>query len=445
MNSFDHPRITGTWRIASRRDRSSHRCQPSNGSWPAGQRRTRPIMAASMALPAAEHDALADRCLDAALALSESAARAGFRGPDPFDGLWWHWPRRARRRPSPPAGDRAAARALAVRRAPALSPPPPAYRQGARGLRLGRGARAAARAAPRARDAGLRAVQLLDADRERRTATAGATPGTCRRAGASIRRAARTSSSPRSRRAGCSRGPRAGSRRPRRTRARGRALGPRRALDRAGGLLRLSRGRPVNIHNASLLGAWLVDVAGGADRAARERVARAVRADARRAAPRRVVAVRRGAQPRAGRTRSTRATCCCAWTGCAPWIPASARRCSAAPRTTAGSSTRRGARSLWADKPFPEDAHSAGTGLSTLARPRAPRRSSSASCSSAWRCASSITACAAGAPCTGATAGARRPCATCAGATRTSRWGSSTRPRRCRASRTSRRARHGAR
>ena len=40
----------------------------------------------------ASRDALASRCLDAALALTESAARHDFRGPDPFDGLWWHGP-----------------------------------------------------------------------------------------------------------------------------------------------------------------------------------------------------------------------------------------------------------------------------------------------------------------------------------------------------------------
>src|SRR5215207_2455506 len=35
---------------------------------------------------------LASRCIDAAVALTESAARTGFRGPDPFDGLWFQWP-----------------------------------------------------------------------------------------------------------------------------------------------------------------------------------------------------------------------------------------------------------------------------------------------------------------------------------------------------------------
>src|SRR5205807_1928351 len=29
---------------------------------------------------------------NAAFGLASVAARAGWRGPDPFDGLWWHWP-----------------------------------------------------------------------------------------------------------------------------------------------------------------------------------------------------------------------------------------------------------------------------------------------------------------------------------------------------------------
>src|SRR5919204_6169177 len=37
-------------------------------------------------------EAIANRCIAAAIELTEEAARAGFRGPDPFDGLWWPWP-----------------------------------------------------------------------------------------------------------------------------------------------------------------------------------------------------------------------------------------------------------------------------------------------------------------------------------------------------------------
>ena len=57
-------------------------------------------------------------------------------------------------------------------------------------------------------------------------------------------------------------------------------------------------GRPVNIHNANLLGAWLVHVAGTAGAAGH--VAASDRPDARRPTPRRVMALRRGEQPRLG-------------------------------------------------------------------------------------------------------------------------------------------------
>jgi hypothetical protein len=48
--------------------------------------------ASEAAMTRVSRDALASRCLDAALALTESAARRDFRGPDPFDGLYWRWP-----------------------------------------------------------------------------------------------------------------------------------------------------------------------------------------------------------------------------------------------------------------------------------------------------------------------------------------------------------------
>ena len=175
---------------------------------------------------------------------------------------------RARRRPPPPAGDRAAARALAVRRAPALSPPPSADRQGTRGLRLGRGARAASRphaAAPR--DAGLRALQSCSTptaapDRDgwgypwdvqtRWSFYPAGSPNV-------VVTAFAASGAARGRR-------RAGARRPRRPRAvRPRAGSCDELWVEPEGYFAYHGGRPVNIHNASLLGAWLVDVAGGAD------------------------------------------------------------------------------------------------------------------------------------------------------------------------------------
>ena len=110
------------------------------------------------------------------------------------------------------------------------------------------------------------------------------------------------------------------------------------------------------------------------------------------------------ARTSAGPTPSTPATCSSAWTGCAMWSRASRTRSLEAPPTTSASSTPPAGRCLWADKPFPEDAHSAGTGLSTLGAPARAADSSSASCSSASRGACSTAGYAAATPCTAATA-----------------------------------------
>ena len=259
----------------------------------------------------------------------------------------------ARRRPAPPAGDRAAARALAVRPAPPLSPPPSAYRQGTRGLRLGRGARAA----PHARRcaSGRRTARPADPRRRprRRTGRLGLPVGRAdavellsggqperRRHGLRGERAAR------GRR-------RAGSGRPRRPCARGRALGPRRALDRAGGLLRVSRG-PAREHPQRQPPGRVAGRRCGWGGSPRPRAGGAGRAaNARRAAPRWVVAVRRGAQPRLGGLLSL------GLRAAVPGPPARRgrphRRGGAARRgaATAGSSTRQGARGCGRTSRFP--------------------------------------------------------------------------------------------
>ena len=127
-------------------------------------------------------------------------------------------------------------------------------------------------------------------------------------------------------------------------------------------ILRVPPGRPVNIHNANLLGAWLVHVAGPAGAAAHVQRSIDRTLDAQRPD---------GSWPYgeahnlAWTDRSTPATCSSASTACAAWTPVSARRCSAAPPTT-GVLRRGGTGAAVAHKPFPEDAHSAGTGLSTL-------------------------------------------------------------------------------
>ena len=296
------------------------------------------------------------------------AARSDFRGPDPFDGLWWRWPGAlvgGRRRRQALI---AAARALAGRRAPALSPPPSADRQGARGLRLGRGARAhrsRGAAAPRARPARPASSSTPTA---RRAARLGLPVGRADAVellpGGHPQRRRRPPSRP----AGCSRRRASWARRPRRARA---------VPPRAGSLDELwvepegyfaYHAGPTREHPQRQPPRR---VAGPRRRRTAPRPAsasqRAVRADARRPAPRWVVALRRGRRTSAGRTRFTPATCCCAWIGCAPWIaPRSARRCARRRALPRRSSTPPGARGSGPHKPFPEDAHSAGTGLSTL-------------------------------------------------------------------------------
>ena len=313
-------------------------------------------------------DPLASRCIDAALVLSESAARADFRGPDPFDGLWWHWPKAVvggrRRRQAVMQ----AARPRAGRHPPSLSPSPPADPQGPRHLRLGRGARSSPRRrrASRAPPDAARS-DLLDSDRSAGPRAWGY------HWDMQTRWSFYPAGQPQRRRHGV-RGQRP---------ARGAALTGRAQLRRARsrrcgwaadelwvepeGYFAYHPGRPVNIHNANLLGAWLVAVA-GAGAAASPRARRAGRAaNDRRAAPRRVVALRRGAQPRLGGLLPLRATSCCASIACAPWTSASAMRCARGAATTARSSTRRAARACGRTSPSPRTRHSAGTGLSALA------------------------------------------------------------------------------
>ena len=322
-------------------------------------------MAAPMALPAAEHDALAERCLDTALALSESAARAGFRGPDPFDGLWWHWPRAL-------VGGRRRRQAIAqlharspfdVRRLYRRRHPRTAKALGVFASVEARAQRLGHTAAPR--DAGLRAVELLDADRDagpdgwgypwdvqtRWSFYPAGSPNvvvTAFAASGLLEVAAGTG------RADLVERVRAAARW---------------ACDELWvepeGYFAYHGGRPVNIHNASLLGAWLVDVAGGTEGAARERVARAVgrTLDAQRPD---------GSWPYGeGRNLSWADSfhsgyvllCLDRLRAVDPRVGAAVERGAAHYR---GFFDAAGRARLWADKPFPEDAHSAGTGLSTL-------------------------------------------------------------------------------
>jgi polysaccharide biosynthesis protein VpsJ len=125
------------------------------------------------------------------------------------------------------------------------------------------------------------------------------------------------------------------------------------------------QGRPVNIHNANLLGAWLVHVAAGDDPLARERVARAVeRTLAHQAAD--------GSWPY-GEGDDLQFVD----SFHSGYVLTHLERLRGVD-SRVGEAVARGARhygrffdaagraQLWTDRRFPEDAHSAGTGLTTL-------------------------------------------------------------------------------
>lgn len=303
--------------------------------------------------------------MGAALALTESAARTDFHGPDPFDGLWWHWPRAlvGGRRRRQAVAQLHARSPVDVRRLYRRRHPRTAKALGLFASVEARAQRLLGTAAPRA--IGLRAVQALDADR-------GAGP---RAWGYPWDVQTRWSFYP------------AGSPNVVVTAFAasgllevGAGMGREDLVDRASRAARWVRdelwvepegyfayheGRPVNIHNASLLGAWLVHVAAGGDAVARERVARAVARtlDAQRPD---------GSWPYGeGRNLS--------WADsfhsgyvllCLDRLRAVDARVSEAVERGAAHYRRffdaAGRARLWADRPFPEDAHSAGTGLSTL-------------------------------------------------------------------------------
>jgi hypothetical protein len=124
-------------------------------------------------------------------------------------------------------------------------------------------------------------------------------------------------------------------------------------------------GRPANIHNASMLGAWLVHVAAGDDPAARSRVARAVE---------RTLAAQRpdGSWPYGeGRNLSWVdsfhsgyvLSCLDRLRGVDPSIREALARGSDYYREFFDADGRA---HLWAHRRYPEDGHSAGTGLTTL-------------------------------------------------------------------------------
>jgi hypothetical protein len=305
-------------------------------------------------------DALASRCIDAAVALLESAARSGFRGPDPFDALWWRWPdvltggvRRRQALIQLHARAPVDVRRLYRRSHPLIPKAVGVF--GSVGIRAH-----LLTGAPEPRAIALRALDELDAgtvawgypwDMQTRwsfypagspnvVATAFAAAGLLD-AGEATGRAdlvARANEAAR-------------------WVAEDLWIEPE-------GYFAYHAGRPANIHNASLLGAALVHRAGG--EIAPERVRRAVARtlDAQRPD---------GSWPygEAGNLGWTDSF----HTGyvliCLDRVRDAEPRVDAAIERGAEHYRRffdaDGRARLWADKPFPEDAHSAGTGLSALA------------------------------------------------------------------------------
>jgi hypothetical protein len=307
-------------------------------------------------------DALASRCIEAAVGLLASAARSGFRGPDPFDALWWRWPDAltggVRRRQ---ALIQLHARApVDVRRLYRRSHPliPKAVGVfGSVGIRAH-----LLTGAPEPRALALRALNELDAGAvawgypwDMQTRWSFYPAGSPNAVVTAFAAAGLLDAGE----------------------ATGRADLVARAHDAAcwvgedlwiepEGYFAYHAGRPANIHNASLLGAALVHRAGAGDEIARERVRRAVARtlDAQRPD---------GSWPygEAGNLGWTDSF----HTGyvliCLDRVRDSEPRVDAAIERGAEHYRRffdaHGRACLWAEKPFPEDAHSAGTGLSALA------------------------------------------------------------------------------
>jgi hypothetical protein len=308
-------------------------------------------------------EALASRCLDAALALTESAASSGFRGPDPFDALWTRWPEvlvagRRRRQALIQLHARSPVdvRRLYRHRHPLIAKALGVF--GSVGLRAHR-----LTAAPRPGELGMRALDLLDADHGAGSRAWGypwdmqtrwsfypaSTPNvvvTAFAAGALLE------------------APPLGGHAERAARAREAARWVLEELwVEPEGYFAYHPGRPVNIHNASLLGAWLVHVAGVG---ASEHVQRAVERTLDAQRPDGSWPYGEGAN--LGWTDSFHTgyvlICLDRMRDVDPRIGEAVARGAAYYQRFFDADGR--AR-LWAIKPYPEDGHSAGTGLSALA------------------------------------------------------------------------------
>jgi hypothetical protein len=304
--------------------------------------------------------------VDAAVRLAESAAATGFRGPDPYDGLWHPWPRplvggRRRRQVLMQLHARSPVdiRRLYRRRNPLIPKALGIFGSvGARAHRL--------TGAPRPLEVGLQALDLLGADRtagarawgyhwDMQTrwsfyaagspnvvVTAFAASGLLEAAELTGRRdlAARAEESARW------------------------------ALEELWvepeGYFAYHPGRPVNVHNASLLGAWLVHVALGGEPSASERVARAV--DRTLAAQRADGSWPYGEGDGLGWADSFHSGYVLTLLDRLARVDGRIDEALArGAQHYRGFFDAAGRARLWPTRAFPEDAHSAGTGLTTLA------------------------------------------------------------------------------
>jgi hypothetical protein len=308
-----------------------------------------------------------ERLTAAAAELLEHAAAMGWRGPDAYDGLWWHWP-------APLVGGRLRRQVLMQIHARSPVDVRKLYRRthplipkalgifGSVGLRLER-----LSGDPRPRGLGLAALDLLDADRTAGDRAWGyhwdmQTRWSFYPAGSPNVVVTTFGSS------GLLEAAQGAGRDDLAARARAAAEW---ALDELWiepeGYFAYHPGRPANIHNANLLGAWLVHVVLGDDSTAAERVARAVDRTLGDQRPDGTFGYGEGGS--LGWVDSFH-------TG---YVLTCLDRLRAVDPDRIDEAVGRGTRAyepffdaegraqLWADKAYPEDAHSAGTGLTTLA------------------------------------------------------------------------------
>jgi hypothetical protein len=307
-------------------------------------------------------EAVASQCIHAALALLEGAAGSGFRGPDPFDALWWPWPgvltgghRRRQALIQLHARSPFDVRRLYRRRHPVISKALGVF--GSVGMRAHQ---LTGDVAPR--ELAMRALELLVADQaagpcawgypwDMQTRWSFYPAGTPNVVVTTFAASALLEAG--------------GDHRARGSKAAQWAL--RDVWLEPEGYFGYHPGRRVNIHNANLLGAWLVHVGVPTDPLASSCVERAIE---------RTLAAQRsdgswpyGEAANLGWTDSFHSgyvlLCLDRMRDVDVRVREAVMRGAAFYRTFFDAGTGRAR--LWANKPFPEDAHSAGTGLSTLA------------------------------------------------------------------------------